>query len=251
MRKCAIPLIALALLFMFSGCRFISDTFVYNKEAKEFASGMMKGDYNKCISMMDFNSITLQGVNVDSLKQIFVQTHDIIQNQCGPDPEYTMMSSEKNWSVKKGIDNYTLFYLEFKNDKRYGVIKYAFNDDSKKIAGLVVLNVDLPIPSLAGFWVFAGIGILMVLFNLFAINKLRLSKASGKWIFYLFMIFLNFPVLGYNVVTGFYLKLLAFQILGMGISKMGYLGTAASVGFPVVAIFILLGLRFGWVTMEE
>jgi nitrate reductase NapE component len=91
----------------------------------------------------------------------------------------------------------------------------------------------------------------MVFFNLFAMNKLRLSRASNKWVFYLFMIFLNFPVLGYNAVTGFYFKLLAFQILGMGISKMGYLGTAASIGFPVAAIFVLLGLRFGWVRMEE
>jgi hypothetical protein len=235
---------------LFSGCNQVSNTWKYNQDAKKFARAMMQGDYDKCISMMDFNSITLHGVNVDSLKKIFVQTHDMVQAQCGPNPEYTMMGSEKSYSLK-GADNYTLFYLEFKNDKQFGAIKYAFNDESRKIAGLVLLNIDQPIPSFRGLWFFIALGLLMVCFNIYAINTIRLSKANNKWAFYFFIVFLNFPAFEYNVVTGFHVKLLAFQILGLGISAMGYLGAAASIGFPVVAIFVLLGLQFGWVQKEE
>jgi len=247
MPKLKISFLILTLAFLTS-CEFIKDSFTYKEKTETFVESMMKKDYDNCISQMALESKAGKNTNTDTLKLGLNQFRELVERNYGNGKfKYSLMKAEKKRSTIESENtppNTTLALIEFSNEKEVGVFQVLFDDISKKIINIHTLDVKAPKPNMFLFWLFGLIPLVVFLFNIYVIRKIKKSMLSKKWLKYIAVIFLNVPAISYAAVGGLSFKLLSFQILfGISFSVMGYLGSIWTFGIPLGGIYWFLKLK--------
>jgi hypothetical protein len=159
------------------------------------------------------------------------------------------MSAEKKWSTNKNEStppNTTRVLMQFSNNKEFGVFQVLFDDKSKKILNIEMLEIKAAIPNTTTFWLFGLLAICVPIFNVYMIVKVKRSRYKKKWIKYLAIIVLNVPAITYKAIGGLSFGLLSFQILfGTSFEYMGYLNAAWTFGLPLGGLYFFWQLRNG------
>lgn len=224
-----------------AGCDFISDTFNYKDNTKEFVETLIKEDYNKCVDLMAMNREMAKNVNIDTLKMGLANFRKIIVDNWGAKLKYSFMKSEKKFSTDEADNtppNTTVVFVEFDNQKDFGVLQVLFDDKSKKILNIKTLDVKAPIPTMTYFWLFGLLAICIPIFNIYVIRQIKRSDLNKKWLKYIAVIFLNVPAITYAAVNGLSFKLLSFQILlGISFGYMGFLDSFWTFGIPLGGLY--------------
>ncbi len=188
-----------------------------------------------------------KNTNLDTLKFGLDQFRDLIERNFGNKFEYSLMKSEKKRSTvvrENTPPNTTLAFIEFSNDKEFGVFQVLFDDKTKKIINIKTLEVKEPKPNMLIFWLFGIIPLTVLLFNIYVIRQIKKSTLTKKWVKYLAVLFLNVPAISYAAIQGLSFKLLNFQILfGVSFSLMGFLGSIWTFGIPLGGIYWLWKLK--------
>lgn len=244
-KRLALTIIAAILL---SGCDFIQNTIQYNDSTKEFVESLIAEDYDRCIAMMALDSTLDNKANRDTFKMSLVNFRQLIVDNWGKELEFSFAKSEKKISTNESEStppNTTRVYVEFKNEKEFGVLEALFDDTSKKIINIKTLNVKAPVPNMTLFWLFGLIAICVPIFNIYVIIRLAKSKLSNKPLKYLAVFALNVPTISYAAINGLSFKLLGIQILlGVSFSQMGYLNSVWDVGIPLGGLYWLWKLTY-------
>ena len=234
-------------LFLLTSCEFIQDSFTYKEKTENFVDNLMKKNYDECISQMALESELGRNSDKDSLKIGLNEFRILIAKNFGEKFEYSFMKSEKKRSTIESENtppNTTQAFVEFSNEKEFGVFKILFDDSSKKILHITTLNVKESKPNMFVFWLFAIIPLSVLAFNIYVIRKIKKSNLKKKWLKYLAVTVLNTPAISYAAVGGLSFKLINFQILmGIGFTLMGYLGSVWTIGIPLGGIYWLWKLK--------
>ncbi|HEU4791653.1 MAG TPA: hypothetical protein VFS71_18340 [Flavobacterium sp.] len=245
MNKIRISILLLT-ISLFASCNFIKDSFTFKDKTKEFVETLMKKDYDKCVSQMALESEMGKNTNLDTLKLGLEQFRNIVEHNFGHNFEYSLMKSEKKRSTIESENtppNTTLAFIEFSNEKEFGVFQVLFDDNSKKIININTLNVKAPIPNMLIFWLFGILPLAVLLFNIYAIREIKKSTLSKKWLKYIAIIFFNVPAITYSAVEGVSFKILSFKFFGISFGFMGFLGSVWTFGIPIGGIYWLWKLK--------
>ena len=230
-----------------AGCDFISDTFRYKDTTKEFVETLIKEDYSKCVELMAMDNKIAKNTNIDTLKMGLANFRKIIVDNWGTKLKYSFMKSEKKFSSDEADNtppNTTVVFVEFNNQKDFGVLQVLFDDKSKKILNIKTLDVKAPIPTMTYFWLFGLIAICIPIFNLYVIRQIKRSNLNKKWLKYIAVFFLNDPAISNAAVNGLSFQLLNFQILlGISFGYMGFLKSYWTFGIPLGGLYWLRKLK--------
>ncbi len=232
---------------LLTGCDFIKNTFTYKDKTKEFVETLLKEDYNKCVNLFALEHETAKNTNIDTMIMGLANFRQLIVNNWGTELEYSFMKSEKLFSTVETENtppNTTLVFVEFNNQKDFGVLEVLFDDTSKKIMSIKTLDVKAPIPTMTLFWLFGLLAICIPVFNIYVIRQIKRSDLNRKWVKYIAVTFLNTPAITYTAVNGLSFKLLNFQILlGVSFGYMGYLSSYWTFGIPLGGLYWFWKLR--------
>ncbi|MFA6084494.1 hypothetical protein [Mucilaginibacter sp.] len=232
-------------IVVLSSCNLLTNSFKYGDITKEFTTSLVEKNYAKCISLLKIDN----NVNQDTVKATLAKFSDIVIRNFGNKLEYSFIKSEKNYSTiaeNNTPPNTTLVYVQFSNKKQFGIIQALFDDKSGKILDIKTLNVKENIPNMLPFWLFGLLAICIPIFNIYMLVQVKRSDMRRKWQKYLFIVFLNVPAIGYNAVTGLFIKYLNFQImLGFSFAISDYLDSFWIFGVPIGAIIVLIKLKSG------
>lgn len=243
-KQIALIILTVSLL---TSCDFVKNTFTYNDKTKEFVEYLLKEDYNNCVNLLAMEHEMAKNTNIDTMKMGLVNFRQIIVNNWGTKLEYSFMKSEKKFSSDEANNtppNTTLVFVEFNNQKDFGVLQVLFDDNSKKILNIKPLDVKAPIPSMTLFWLFGLLAVCVPIFNIYIIRKIKRSNLKKKWLKYIAVIFLNVPAITYAAVNGFSFNLLSFQILfGVSFGYMGFLNSYWTFGLPLGGLYWFWKLR--------
>jgi len=246
MAKLKVLILILALTLLTS-CEFIKDTFSYKDKTKTFVEALMEKDYDKCISQMAIESDSGESIDVENLMVGLEQFRSAIEQNFGNEFEYSLIKSEKKHSTiasQSTPPNTTLAFVEFSNKKELGLFQVLFDDKTKKILDITMLDVRYPIPNMLLFWLFGLLPLVVLIFNIYIIRQIKKSSLKRKWLKYITVIILNVPAISYAAVNGLSFKLLSFQIfLGLGFRFMGYIGSVWTFGIPLGGFYCLWRLR--------
>lgn len=230
-----------------TSCEFSKDSFTYKDKTKAFVEALMIKDYDKCMSQIALESDFGQDANLDTLKIGFDQFRGLIEQNFGNEFEYSFMKSEKMRSTIASLNtppNTTRALIEFSNEKEFGVFQLLFDDNTKKILNIEILDVKYPKPNMLLFWLFGLLPLVILLFNIYVLREIKRSSLKKKWLKYLAVIILNVPAISYGAVTGLSFKLLHFQmLLGISFSFAGYLGAVWTFGIPLGGLGCLLLIK--------
>jgi len=240
-------LLTILVVSVLAGCDFISDTFDYKDTTKEFVETLIKEDYNKCVELMAMDNEIAKNTNIDTMKMSLVTFRKIIVDNWGTKLKYSFMKSEKKFSTDKADNtppNTTVVFVEFNNQKNFGVLQVLFDDKSKKILNIKTLDVKAPIPTMTYFWLFGLVAICIPIFNLYVIRQIKRSDLNKKWLKYIAVFFLNVPAISYAAVNGLSFQLLNFQILlGISFGYMGFFNSYWTFGIPLGGLYWLRKLK--------
>lgn len=246
MNKLKISIFILTLTLLAS-CEFMKDSFTFKDKTKSFVESLMNKEYDKCVSQMALESDMAKNPNLDTLKLGLDQFRDLVERKFGNKFEYSFMKSEKKRSTfanENTPPNTTLALVEFSNDKDVGVFQVLFDDKSKKIITITMLDLKAAKPNMLLFWLFGFIPLTVLFFNIYVIRQIKKSNYLKKRLKYIAILFFNVPAISYAAVEGLSFKLLNFQILfGISFSAMGYLGSVWTFGIPLGGLYWLWKLR--------
>lgn len=236
-------LLTLLTASMLTSCEFISNTFQYKDTASQFIESLLEEDYDKCVDYMAMEHEMAKGTDIETMKTGFKNFRESIVSDFGTELTYSFMKSEKTFSSEESKNtppNTTVVFVEFSNNKEFGVFKVLFDDTSKKILNINKLDVKRPIPPMTIYWLYGLLALCVPVFNIYVIRQIKRSDLKKKWLKYLGVIFLNVPAFTYAPVEGFSFHLLNFQfMLGISFSYMGYLNSAWTFGLPLGGIYSL------------
>lgn len=225
---------------LLSSCDFINNTLKYKSSSKEFVKALLKEDYNTSVGFM---IVGTEIGSADTLKKQLSNARDLIVKNFGAELEYTLMGSEKKISTIKEENtppNTTVVIAQISNKKEYGVLRFLFDDTSKKILQLNVLNIKEPVPHMAFFWIFGMFAIAVPIFNIYMVRRIKRSKLTRKWFKYITVIFVNVPSFTCHSNGAITFALLSFQLIfGISFSYMGYINTFWSFGIPIGGLYVL------------
>ena len=246
MAKLKVSILILALTLLTS-CEFIKDSFSYKDKTKTFVEDLMAKDYDKCISQMVIESDLGESIDIDNLMIGLEQFRSAIKQNFGNEFEYSLIKSEKKRSTianQNTPPNTTRALIEFSNKKELGIFQVHFDDKTKKIIDITMLDVKYPIPNMLLFWLFGLLPLTVLIFNIYIIRQVKKSELQRKWLKYIAIILLNVPAISYAAIYGLSFKLLSFQILlGQSFSLMGYSGSVWTFGIPLGGFYCLWRLR--------
>lgn len=247
MKRILYGVLLLVIACSITSCNLFNNSSTYTSTTKTFTDALLAADYNKCISLINFDAPPKQSelmqfkVGLDSLR-------NKIGRDYGTELEYSFMSAQKKVSDTAGYtvpENTTLVYIELNNSKYIGVLKVLFDDKSGKIDNIQKVGFMHPVPRMTTFWLFSILAAAVVAYNLYIIVLVYKSKLKMKWLYYLGILVLNVPALQYHVTQGIDLKFFAYQyFLGVGFQHLGYLGSVWAIGVPVGAIIAGFKLSF-------
>jgi len=235
------------MIFTFSGCQFIRNSFTYKNTTREFVEDLLHKDYSKCMDLMFLDSARAKGIRADTLKlrlkSVLTNFTDVILNKFGSNLKYSFIQSKKTFSTNQEENtpaNSTEFYMQISNDKEFGVIHALFDDRSNKIIKISLLDTEESIPDMTIFWLFGVLTLSVLAFNIYTIIKVKRSQLKRKWSLYLSIILINVPTISYGAIHGLSFELLSFQgLFGVGFSYYGYLGALWEFGIPLGSFFCL------------
>ena len=208
--------ILLLTLSLFVSCDFVKDSFTFKEKTKEFVETLLKKDYDKCVSQMAVESDMGKNTNIDTLKLGLEQFGTMVERDFGHNFEYSLMKSEKKRSTIESENtppNTTLAFIEFSNEKEFGVFQVLFDDKSKKIININTLDVKAAIPNMVLFWLFGILPLSVLVFNIYVIREIKKSTLSKKWLKYVAVLFFNVPAITYSAVEGLSFAFLNFRFL--------------------------------------
>jgi hypothetical protein len=224
----------------FTSCNFISNTLKYKTSTKEFVSTLLDKNFNKSI---EFMVVGPEIGSIDTLKSGLSNFRELIVKNFGEELEYTLMGTEKKFSTIKSENtppNTTVVTLQISNKKEFGVLRFLFDDTSKKILQVNMLNVKEPVPHMLIFWLFGIFAVCVLIFNIYIIRRIKRSNLTKKWVKYVVVILLNVPTFICHTNGAITFALLNFQILlGISFSYMGYLNSFWSFGVPIGGLYCL------------
>jgi len=233
-------LFLILIISVFTSCDFIHNTLTYKSSAKAFTEALLKEDYNTSVGLLVIGPET---GSADTLKKHLPLVRELIVKNFGTELEYTLMSSEKKFSNLKEDNtppNSTVILLQISNKKEFGVIRFLYDDTSKKILQLNVLNVKEPVPHMAFFWMFGMFALAVPIFNIYMIRRIKRSTLKRKWLKYITVIVVNVPSFTCHTNGAITFALLGFQFMfGIGFNYMGYINTFWSFGLPLGGLYVL------------
>lgn len=236
-------LILILPILLMTSCEFLSNTFEYRKTTEEFTEALLKEDYDKCVDLFAMEHEMAQNINVDTMKAGLPNFRELIIDNFGEELNYTLISAEKKFSTTEGestAPNTTNVVVQIENKEEFGVLQLLFDDTSKKILNINLLNVKEKIPNMLPFWLFGLLAICIPIFNIYVINQIRKSNLKRKWLKYLAVLFFNVPAITYSAISGLGFKFLNFQILlGISFGYMGYMNSMGGFGIPLGGFYWL------------
>lgn len=241
--KFIIPLLTIIIL---SSCNFINNTIEYNDSSKEFMNTILKQNVDKSLPYFALESEAAKNVDISQMKNGLEEFRTTILNQFGADLEYEFISANKHISSvaeNNNPKNTTVVTLQFENGTNFGVVEMLYDDNSKKLLNINILDIKEPIPNTTLLYIIGFISLIIPIFNIYVINKIRKSNLSKKWLKYIAIVIFNFPTLIYNVVTGLGFKAFQFTFLGLGFQATGYLNSVVTIGIPIAGIYWFWKLR--------
>jgi hypothetical protein len=249
MKRIAQILLVIFMASLLTSCELIKNAHSYKHKTKALVEDLLKEDYDAAITHFATEHEMAKDVDVDRMKAGLADFRSGVVDNFGTDLEYSFMKAEKNFSTeeeKNPPPNTTIALIEFSNGKEFGVFKILFDDVSGKILNIATLDVQAPVPSMTGFWLFGILALAVPVFNIYVIRQIRKSAVKKKWAKYIAVIFLNVPAITYAVMEGLSVKLLSFQILlGISFSYMGFQGSYWTFGIPLGGLYWFWRLRQG------
>ena len=240
-------LIVLVLSSSIWSCDFISRSLEYRQTTEEFTEALLERDFDKCIDLFALDHEIAQNIDVDTIRARFPNFRELIVNNFGEELQYTFMSAEKIFSTEEGEGtppNTTTVQIQVENDDEFGILKLLFDDISRKILHLNILNVKEEIPNMVSFWLFGLFAICVPIFNIYVIYKIRRSDLEKKWLKYVTVLLLNVPAITYTALGDLTFELLSFQVLlGITLKYMGYVNSLWAFGIPLGGLYWLWKLR--------
>src|SRR5690606_26736531 len=164
--------------------------------------------------------------DINQMKNGLEEFRTKILDNFGSELNYEFISANKHYSSvaeNNTPKNTTVVNLQFENETNFGVVEMLYDDNSKKLLNINILDVKQPIPNTSLLYVIGLISLIIPIFNIYVINKIRKSNLSKKWLKYIAVVIFNFPTFIYNVVTGLGFKIFQFTFLGLGFQATGYL----------------------------
>lgn len=245
--KLKILSILAAIVLAFSGCNFLGNSLDYKETAIDFMRALMAADYDKAVSFMAMEHESAANTNIDSLKAGFARFKAVIDESFNGELTYTFIKSEKTFSSIKSEQmppNTTLVFLEVNSTTKVGLMRFMFDDVSKKILNINTVGDVIPIPNMTFFWLFGIVALIVLVVNVYAVVLIKRSNLTKKWLKYLSVFLLNAPTLSYSF-AGFSVKLIHFQFLmGVGFEYAGYLNSTWNIGIPIAGIYWIINLKF-------
>jgi len=257
MKKIRFSILTFLLVGLLSSCNFINNSFKYQDTTKELVNDILIKDYDNAVKLFALEHISFAGTSSDTLKSRLPAFHDLLVSSFGDHVEFSFMTAEKKWTSDGNDQNLvadrlaaksptTTVMMQISNDKEFGVVKLLFDDISKKVLTIQILDVKEPIPNMLNFWLFGLLTLCIPIFNIYMIIKVKRSQFKKKWPKYLAIIFLNVPAITYNAISGLSFGLLSFQILlGASFDYTGYLNSSWTFGLPLGGLYILNQLHKG------
>lgn len=235
-----ILVLSLALIIL-NSCSFIFNDDQYKKTTQDFVNNIIDENYQKSFDYLVIDRLTDEYKDTNSLKSALSYFRTQLTDGFGTKLEYKFLKAEKKISTipsentPKGT---TQVLIEFKNKEYFGVFKILFDDASQKILEITILDIKERIPSMTIFWLVGLIAILVPVFNIYVIYKVKKSSLKKKWIKYIAIIFLNIPTISYFAANGFSFNLSQIQLFfGFGFSVMGYMYSFWSIGVPLGGLY--------------
>lgn len=248
-------LFLLLLIAICSSCGFLKDTLDYRAKTEVFIENLLSEDYDKCLESMALEHELAASLDVDTLRNGLVNIRSSIANNFGTDLDYTLIRAEKtlvSTAENAMPPNLTVLLLEIKNKSEFGVFRAVFDDASKKVLHVRILNIKKPIPNMLSFWLFGILALAVLAFNVYVIVQIYKSTLKRKWLKYLMVLILNVPTLSYAATEGFSFELLSFQFLfGVSLSLMGYMGSVLAFGIPLGGLYWFWKLKFARQRSED
>ena len=75
------------------------NTFSYKDKTKTFVEALMEKDYDKCISQIAIESDSGESIGIENLMAGLERFRSIIEQNFGNELEYSLMKSEKRYSI--------------------------------------------------------------------------------------------------------------------------------------------------------
>ena len=239
--------LALLMISIITSCDFIGITFKSKDTTRKLVESLINGDYDNSLNYLALKHESTKDVNIDTVKLILEKFKNVVIENFGTELDYTFMKSEKTYSTvekEKIIPNTTVVLIQISNNEEFGVLKVFFDDETKNILGINLLDVKKPIPNMTLFWLFGLLALCIPAFNIYIIILIKRSDLKMKWLKYIAVIFLNVPAITYSAVDGLSVGLLSFQVLlGVSFNYMGYLNAAWAFGIPLGGLYWLWSLK--------
>lgn len=257
MKKISFLVSTFLLLGFLTSCDFINNSLEYKETTKELVNDLLKKDYDNAVKLFALEHVSFAGTPSDTLKSRLPAFHDLLVSNFGEHVEFSFMAAEKKWTSSEGDQNLvadrlaaksptTTVMMQISNDKEFGVLKFLFDDISKKVITVQILEINEPIPNMLKFWLFGLLALCVPIFNIYMIIRVKRSQFKKKWPKYLAILFLNVPAITYNAISGLSFGLLSFQILfGVSFGYMGYINSTWTFGLPIGGLYILNQLYKG------
>ena len=233
--------------FVFSGCDFIRNAFDYADTTEGFVNCLLQRNYDKSLEYMALDHEMARNTNPDTLKAGLAKFRNVLVESFGTELTYSLVTAEKKFSTNAGENtppHTTVAFVQFANQKKFGVFRILFDDASKKILNINISGNPKDIPSMIPFWAIVLLALTIPAFNIYMIVQIKRSTWNRKWLKYLAVALLNAPTITYSAMSVVSFKLLFFQfLLGISVSTMGYQGSVVSVGIPLGGLYWLWKLK--------
>ncbi|HXB13171.1 MAG TPA: hypothetical protein VNZ45_14390 [Bacteroidia bacterium] len=255
MRKLLLLFLSIS-VFALSSCDFIKSSFRHKDISKAFLTSLINKDYPKCIGLMDTNRAIMARFGMDTIKMMLEKARNVLVTNFGEKLDISFMGNSQTVTFigdeKKDSSNTSTLSMQIENAKEFGAFKFVFDNNNDRVRAFNLLDIKAPIPSLFGFWIFTILSSIVLIFNISTIVKVKRSALKWKFGYYLLIILINVPTIGYNVINGFFFSPVRFEgLLGIGFSMMGYISTYSSFGLPLGSLFALWMIRKKSNTPEE
>jgi len=229
------------LLALFTSCSFFSTVKEYKLISKEFIETLIDGDYDKIITFIDLPD-TLSDNTINDYKNNLKEIGVFLDTNFTSAAKIKFTKFQKTYSTSDDSREIKLLFEMSEADKFVDIL-LVFDATTGKIISFETTNVH-PKPKMLLFWLLVIIGLLVPVFNIYVIIKVRKSSLKRKGLAYVLIFILNFPTFIYSPITGLSVNLLQLQILlGFGFRYMGYLNTVVSIGVPIGGLYYFFKLR--------
>jgi len=216
----------------------------------QFVQDMINGEYEKPLSKINWDQ---EHLVKDSVINYFEILRYRVQSEFGKEVTYKSLGCQQNILLSKtnnektemltGEPGVKYCLVQISDKYHFSIFRLSLGKDNK-ILSIDMSNDIFPIPHPALFWVIGVVVMLCIFaFNVFVLIRIYKSDVTRKWLKCLMVVFLNFPVIGFKLMHGFYFTLFSLPIMGVGFSINNYLDSHWSFGLPLGAIVVFWRIK--------